>query len=213
MPGYSIQIAHKAPKTITPAEHATCRTSTRRNNAVPLPAKELITLPGYTGNSKSQFLFPHQKITSLVYSKNKTSNLTASSKNEAFQAGCLNAAFPEAAPSLFHKNKEVCSQSKTSQTTGMLALTITLFSIAAALTLIALKNSGGYWATVNLAVPVVVGGAISGGILGLLAIIFAISAFHKIHQNQDQYTGTGKAVTGIVFATILYGILALMVIA
>ncbi len=106
----------------------------------------------------------------------------------------------------------VCKQAKASQHMGMFALTITLLSLAAWVIIQASINSGSKWATAMLASYIVAGGVIAGGILAILAIIFAIVAFHKIHMEQGKYTGTGKAVGGIIFAIILFGVLALLAI-
>jgi hypothetical protein len=94
---------------------------------------------------------------------------------------------------------------------GMYALTLTLSSTVIWLMLIVLKNIGMVWATASLAGAVLIGGVVSGGSLGVLAIVFGVIALHKINKDKELLTGKKKAVTGIVFATILFGILTLMV--
>jgi hypothetical protein len=105
-------------------------------------------------------------------------------------------------------DKVVCKQARASLILGLVGLTTAFFGVAVGLGLIILKNTGGYWATLNLTVPVILGGAAIGAVLGILAIIFAISAYHKIHNERYKYYGKKKAAGGIIMAVILFLLIA-----
>lgn len=211
LPGFSVNWNHRAPKTCVNKNTKLARNYTNHYRTTSIAAKPLSIA---TENPLDNFVIPYPLKTTPVFQPKIThTNHTLTTSNEPLLSSQkLSTDLSIDPPTHENPTKEVCQQAKVSQHTGMLSLTLTLFLFAVGLMLIVVKNSGGLWATSNLTSAVFIGGAAMGGVLGLIAIIFGIVALHKIHMEQALYSGTGKAVTGIVFACILFGILALIFI-
>lgn len=208
LPGFSVNWNHKAPNTVTPKNLFTSKVATNRNSIKTIVTKQLtiaVTSPLNNFKLKNGFVnFPFyhsNKIRAGRVFQSKSEPVISQSNGES----------PANAPSNDGSGKETCKQSKVSMHSGMYALTLTLSSTVIWLMLIVLKNIGMAWATASLAGAVLIGGVVSGGSLGVLAIVFGVIALHKINKDKELLTGKKKAVTGIVFATILFGILTLMV--
>lgn len=208
LPGYTFGHVNKAPKTIYNNPVAASPANIKSVLPKALAAKEFHS-PVNTITAENPIPDFNDITTPAVYNKNFSSTKIES----ATESPTLDFSKPGpeiSRDSLRAMAARVCKQAKASQHLGMFALTLTLISFAAWVIIQASINAGATWATVMLATTVVSGGVIAGGILAILAIIFAIVAFHKIHLEQGKYTGTGKAVGGIIFAIILFGIVGLL---
>jgi hypothetical protein len=203
MPGFSVERTPKKPtttyyKSVLPSRVAfvnyqTVAANERITQVKPFTSSAneeymLKTLPSFSAQSNSLMDAPEKQYAAF------TENRYYHPKDSALQA-------------LANKT---CKQAKVSQHLGILSLVGLLFSCGLWAIVVVLHNINVSWATMALANGMVIGGAIAAGILAILAIIFAIAAFHRIHQEQGKYTGTNKAIGAIIFAIIVFGILALL---
>lgn len=205
LPGYSINWNHKAPKTIISGSFVSSRNNYYNHSSATIAANppELIQEKQTVNTDvpitpKHSNIFRFVKKASTISSSQSLTSPTSSKENSSVE------------PPPSHSDKEVCKQSKVSMHSGMYSLSVTFFTLMIGLILIVARNSGALWVSASLASGVIIGGAISGGALGILALVFGIIAIHKINKESDVLTGKGKAVTGMVFASILLGILALV---
>jgi hypothetical protein len=212
MPGYSVTWNHKAPKTVLYSESNFVRNAINHHPPPTTIAIKEFSLPSLK-IADDETTPAHLNPLTLLHYKNKTTKHFVSIAKEPLPSSTsLKTDLPAKASPDNYYVKEICKQSRTSMVTGMFSLTILLFSVVIGLLMIALKSSGGLWASLNLAGPVFFMGCLIGGVLGVTAIVSGIIAIHKINKGEEKYTGKTNAVTGMVFATIFFGILTLMAI-
>lgn len=209
--GYSVSWRQAPPKVLVEKESVIIKSSISHKNIEKLSLKDVSVATEST--SDKRVLFHHvNKATPLFSHKNAIyRNISVNGDGDPVVNSNKNKG--DEAPSYVRDNyfRKVCSQSKTSLSTGIFSLTVTLFSLTLGLSLIALKASSvGFWATSDLAGPVMVIGSFSGGVLGIIAMVFGIIALHKINAAEEKYTGKDNAITGIVFASILFVILTFL---
>ncbi len=210
MPGYSVNWDSKAPKRIVNKNPFASRNNVNNHRISTIAVKPFsIVSQNPLNNAPSlQYKIPN------VYNSTKefkSTRVVSNSKEVFIQQPVPAGNVSEEEARHRDSQKEVCKQSKVSMHSGMYSITTTLVSTVLWLMLLVIKNTGGVWASAGLASGVLFGGMITGGALGILAIVFGIIAIHKINKDADVLTGKSKAVTGMVFATILFGILTLMV--
>ncbi len=209
LPGFSINWKHGAPKTIVNKNNAPEHSNHNHFHPAIIAAKPMNIL---TEDPLPDLVIPTHFETFHISGNNNLLKNTSFSKQKESLANPLTEQNNLSGDPIAHEdsNKEVCSQAKASSHLGMFGFTLILLSVSVWLGLTIIRNSGGLCATAKLANTILISAGIAGGILGLLAIIFGIIALHKIHAEEGKYTGTGKAISGMVFALILFGILALL---
>jgi len=204
--------AHKAPKTIYKNAPVVCRTNSYNQASTTIAPKEF-----HISNEKqieNQVPVFNPQLKHFVNHENKIKyNITIAAREPI-----LNVPKDPDKPQLSDTTRirlasMVNNQARVSQQLGIAGISLMLFSLGLWAMVQVLKNSGIAWATSMLGVAVVSTGVAVGGILAVLAIIFAIVAFHRIHQERAKYSGPGKAVTGIIFSILILGIIGYLALA
>ena len=210
MAGYSVNWKHQAPKTIFQREPTIASTINSSASVKSMTLKKSYFEPVSIANSQvpyTDFSCPKHKVSNPIVLLNSKEDPRIKHKHKKTEM------LPYVAPPGDNYFRMVYDQSRKSLLAGVLSVTITLFSLTLGVLLIVLKSTSvGFWATSDLAGPIMFVGYVSGGIRGIVAVVLGIMALPKINSEQGKYMGKKNAITGIVFASILFGILTLLVV-
>jgi len=106
-----------------------------------------------------------------------------------------------------NNKKEICIQAKRSLRDGILSVAIPIAAVIVGVGFASLSAPAAAGALLStgdiLAFFFIFFAIVAGVILWTLAIINGIRALHKINKEPEEYTGRGKAITGMLFPLLL----------